>query len=179
MGRPTIMLVHPGVMLLLGLIVLALLLWLFYPGNGGLARLSKIRKNNQRVLLEDALKDMFDCEYRDEVCGLNSLAGNLNISADQCSQLIERLDALGLISESERSISLTSRGRSYALRIIRVHRIWESYLADETGLEPAEWHREADTLEHQVTIQDIEALAARMGHPVFDPHGDPIPTSGG
>ena len=179
MGRPTIMLVHPGVMLLLGLIVLAMLLWLFYPGNGGLARLSKIRKNNQRVLLEDALKYMFDCEYRDEVCGLNSLAGNLNISADQCSQLIERLDALGLISESERSISLTSKGRSYALRIIRVHRIWESYLADETGLEPAEWHREADTLEHQVTIQDIEALAARMGHPVFDPHGDPIPTSGG
>jgi DtxR family Mn-dependent transcriptional regulator len=110
---------------------------------------------------------------------MNSLAGNLNISADKCTQLIERLNALGLISEKDHSISLTYKGRSYALRIIRVHRIWESYLADETGLEPADWHREADALEHQVTPQDTEELAARIGHPVFDPHGDPIPTPGG
>ncbi|MGW8316517.1 MAG: metal-dependent transcriptional regulator [Bacteroidales bacterium] len=173
------LMVHPGIMLLSGVLVLAVLLGIFWPEKGGLAILSKFRRNNQRVLLEDALKFMFDCEYRDKSCGMNSLAGNLNISADKCSQLIERLNSLGLISENEQSISLTYKGRSYALRIIRVHRIWESYLADETGLEPAEWHSEADTLEHQVTSQDTEELAARMGHPVFDPHGDPIPTPGG
>jgi DtxR family Mn-dependent transcriptional regulator len=57
-----------------------------------------------------------------------------------------------------------------------VHRIWESYLADETGVAQADWHNEADWIEHQVTPEDTEKLAAQMGNPVYDPHGDPIPT---
>jgi len=77
------------------------------------------------------------------------------------------------------NISLTDTGRSYSLRIIRVHRIWERYLADETSVAQADWHKEADWLEHRVSSEDAEKLAAQIGNPVFDPHGDPIPTSGG
>lgn len=166
-------------MLLSGVVAIVLLLWFFWPEKGVLALLSKVRRNNQRVLLEDALKYMFDCEYRSKPCDINGLAGNLNISADKTSVLLERLLSMGLVRLVDDTVILSDSGRSYALRVIRVHRIWESYLAEETGLEPAEWHQEADTLEHQVKQKETEALAAKMGHPVFDPHGDPIPTSDG
>ena len=59
---------------------------------------------------------------------------------------------------------LTNEGRSYALRMIRVHRLWERYLADETGLAETEWHRRAEKLEHNMTEQEAEALAASAGH---------------
>jgi DtxR family Mn-dependent transcriptional regulator len=170
---------QPGLMLLSGIAFVIILLWMLWPQKGGLALLLRIKKNNQRVLLEDALKYMFDCEYRNNNYDMNSIAGNLNISVDKASHLIQRLLTMGMISMSDQTISLTDTGKSYALRVIRVHRIWESYLADETSVAQADWHNEADRLEHHVSIEDTEKLAAQMGHPVFDPHGDPIPTIGG
>ena len=170
---------RPGLMLLSGMLVVILSLWILWPKRGGLALLLRIKTNNQRVLLEDALKFMFDCEYRTNTCDMNSIAGNLNISVDKASRLIERLLTLGLIGMGDQTISLTDTGKSYALRVIRIHRIWEKYLADETGVAQADWHNEADRLEHDVSIEDTEKLAAQMGHPVFDPHGDPIPTIDG
>lgn len=171
--------IGPGMMLGLGLLAVAILLWVFWPVRGLWARLSQGQLNRARVLLEDALKYLFDCEYRRQACGLNSLAGNLNISLDKASRLVERLLHMGLISMDGQDLSLTDTGRSYALRVIRVHRIWERYLADETGVAQADWHHEADRMEHQVSMEATEKLAAQMGNPVFDPHGDPIPTAGG
>ena len=164
---------------LAGLAVLIVFFWIIWPKKGGLALFSKIRSNNRRVLLEDTLKYLFNCEYRKSTCNMNSIAGNLNISVDKAGRIIERLITMGLIAMNEQTISLTSTGKSYALRVIRVHRIWETYLADETSVSQADWHYEADRIEHSVTVEDTEKLAARMGHPVFDPHGDPIPTASG
>jgi len=65
------------------------------------------------------------------------------------------------------------------LRIVRIHRIWERYLADQTSISPADWHNEACRIEHLVTEEETEILAGRIGNPVFDPHGDPIPTPDG
>lgn len=169
----------PGLMLGYGLLAVTGLIWVFWPGKGLWARLSRGRMNTQRVLLEDALKYLFDCEYRQHPCELNSLAGNLNISLDKASRLVERLLQMGLISMGEQGLSLTDTGRSYALRVIRVHRIWERYLADETGVAQADWHHEADRMEHQVSPEATDRLAAQMGNPVFDPHGDPIPSAEG
>lgn len=169
----------PGMMLGYGLLAVGVLVWVFWPGKGLWARLSRGQMNSQRVLLEDALKYLFDCEYRQHPCELNSLAGNLNISLDKASRLVERLLHMGLISMSGQTLSLSDTGRSYALRVIRVHRIWERYLADETGVAQTDWHHEADRMEHQVSPEATERLAAQMGNPVFDPHGDPIPTADG
>jgi len=60
-----------------------------------------------------------------------------------------------------------------------VHRLWEKYLADETGVDEREWHHSAEDFEHKLTPSDADALAAQIGNPVFDPHGDPIPSSSG
>ena len=175
----SILQIQPGTMIISGVVVTGILFWIFWPEKGLIALLSKVNMNNQRVHLEDALKYLFDCEYRNSTCDMNGIAGNLNITGDQTSKLLERLLSMGLIAINHQNITLTDTGRSYSLRVIRVHRIWERYLADETSVSQADWHNHADKIEHQVTPEDTEKLAAQMGHPVFDPHGDPIPTAEG
>lgn len=172
----TILLVQPVFMMFLGLLFVAVLLWFLWPTKGVLALIAKLNKNNKRVILEDALKFIFDCEYNKVTCDVNSIAGHLNIRIDKAGHLINRLSALDLIAMTNQSVALTDAGRSYALRIVRVHRIWERYLADETSVAQADWHNEACKIEHQVSLADTEKLAAQIGNPVFDPHGDPIPT---
>lgn len=171
--------IQPGILLLIGLAVTTLLFWFFWPMNGGLALITKLIRNNKRALLEDALKYIFDCEYNKTSCNINSLAGHLNITMDKATQLLNRLTTLELVTLNNQSVALTDDGRSYALRIVRIHRIWERYLADQTSVAPADWHHEADRIEHVVSKEETERLAAQMGNPVFDPHGDPIPTAEG
>jgi DtxR family Mn-dependent transcriptional regulator len=171
--------IQPEIKLAIGLGLIIVFFWFLWPKTGGLALLSKLSINNKRALLEDALKFIFDCEYNKNVCDMNSLAGHLNIATDKASRLINRLTTLELIFMDMHSVKLTDAGRSYALRIVRIHRIWERYLADQTSFAPADWHNEADRIEHLVTEEQTEKLAAQMGNPVFDPHGDPIPTAEG
>lgn len=171
--------IHSGITLLIGLLAIILLNWVFWPKKGGLALLKKLSSNNKRALLEDALKFIFDCEYNKNNCDVNGIAGRLNIAMDKAGRLINNLTSLELIVLNNQLISLTDEGRSYALRIVRIHRILERYLADQTSIAPADWHNEACRIEHLVSEEEAEKLAAKMGHPVFDPHGDPIPTPEG
>ena len=62
-----------------------------------------------------------------------------------------------------------------ALHVVRAHRLWESYLAEQTGVPELEWHPRAEEREHLLTPEEADALAARLGHPTRDPHGDVIP----
>jgi DtxR family Mn-dependent transcriptional regulator len=170
---------HPGTALIIGIVVLATVGLIFWPGKGLLSRRAYGRSNKMRVLLEDALKYIFDCEYKKRPCGLNGIAGNLHVSTDQATKIVDHLQSIGLIRLLDEEINLTDDGRSYALQIIRVHRIWERYLADETGVDHMEWHGAADFKEHRMSSEAANALAARIGNPVYDPHGDPIPSSEG
>ena len=65
------------------------------------------------------------------------------------------------------------------MKIIRAHRLWERYLADETGFEEAKWHDLAERYEHHLSPAQVEALAQQLGNPTHDPHGDPIPPAYG
>ncbi|MDP7386492.1 MAG: iron dependent repressor, metal binding and dimerization domain protein, partial [Nitrospinota bacterium] len=134
---------------------------------------------SSRVLIEDALKHIYDCEYRRISCTIHSVSGALGISANRAAGLLARLRELELVSLLAGGYRLTPEGRSYSLRIIRIHRLWERYLSDQTSLAAAEWHNEAEQREHKISPAEAEALAARMGHPSFDPHGDPIPSARG
>jgi len=170
---------QPAITLLIGLITTIILFWFLWPKKGGLALITKLFRNNERVLLEDALKFIFDCEYNKTNCNINSISGNLNIAMDKSSKLLTKLNELDLVTLNNQTVTLTDAGRSYALRIVRIHRIWERYLADQTSLAPADWHNEACRIEHLVTNEETEKIAAQIGNPVFDPHGDPIPTAEG
>jgi DtxR family Mn-dependent transcriptional regulator len=85
------------------------------------------------------------------------------------------LEERGLVSYDQGRLGLQSSGRAMALHIVRAHRLWESYLAEQTGVGEAEWHQRAERQEHLLTPQDADALSARLGHPTHDPHGDAIP----
>jgi DtxR family Mn-dependent transcriptional regulator len=153
--------------------------WLFWPVSGLYWRWSRFRRFSDRTLVEDALKHLYDCEARRHPGTVHSLSGALGISGHRLAEVVARLEQLKL-AESEGGVyTLTTEGRTYALRIIRVHRLWESYLSDDTGFDASEWHLQAEHREHTTTEEEAEALSARMGHPRFDPHGDPIPTSSG
>jgi DtxR family Mn-dependent transcriptional regulator len=132
-----------------------------------------------RVLREDALKHIHQCEIHNDKPSVKSLAGALDISANQVAEVIEDLQSHELLQIDGTDFRLTPAGRDYALRIIRAHRLYERYLAEETGFEESEWHTRAHELEHRLSPEDVEALALRLGNPTHDPHGDPIPTADG
>ena len=163
------------VVLLLGVAAAAM----FWPSHGLVWWLVRASRLTRRVRIEDALKHLYDCEYRQFPATLYSLSGAMGVSVNRAAEIIGDLEQQARVRLESGSYRLTPEGRSYALRVIRTHRLWEKYLSDWTNLDPAEWHREAEYREHLTPLQDAEALAARMGYPRFDPHGDPIPTAQG
>jgi len=136
-------------------------------------------QNNQRIMIEDALKFIFDCEHSREVATIKNIAGTLAVGADQTTEIIKRLRELKLITFDGIKIQLSPSGKEYALRIIRVHRLWEQYLSERTGVPENAWHNEADIIEHSVTDDQVNEIDHMLGYPRYDPHGDPIPTVNG
>lgn len=168
---------------LLSLIVLAAVLGaaaaLLWPGTGLAWRWRRSLAASDRVEVEDALKHIWDGEYRHRPATLESLAGVLGLSGRAAADLVDRLGRLALVDHDEATLRLTPEGRREALRVIRIHRLWERYLADETGLDAREWHAQAERREHGMSDDQADALAATLGHPRYDPHGDPIPLASG
>jgi DtxR family Mn-dependent transcriptional regulator len=93
--------------------------------------------------------------------------------------LLSSMQTDGLLTIADSQLHLTTKGRDSALHIIRAHRLWERYLAEETGYDEADWHGRAELREHEMTTADLDALATRLGNPTHDPHGDPIPRADG
>jgi DtxR family Mn-dependent transcriptional regulator len=165
--------------LTIGLAILALGSMIVWPDHGVLARWRKARGMTKRVLVEDALKFVQKRETLSEAVALEGVAGSLNVSMNEAAELLEQMQRAGLIRADERGFHLTSQGRELALHIVRAHRLWERYLAEETGFSESEWHSKADAQEHTLSPAAAELLASQLGHPRFDPHGDPIPTRSG
>ena len=162
------------------LILAALTIYfLFRSGRGWMERWRSLLRLSDRVLSEDALKHLYDCEYEQRVATVQSLSGALGRPVEKVAGLVQRIEAGELVTSEGASLRLTPKGREYALRIIRAHRLWERYLSEETGLREPDWHKRAEQQEHRMSLSEANALAARMGNPPFDPHGDPIPTQQG
>jgi DtxR family Mn-dependent transcriptional regulator len=170
---------EPLVSLIIVISIIALAVFLFLPGKGYLEKKKKSKRFTLRIKVEDALKHLYDCEYKKLNCTLHSIAGNLSISGDQAAKIITHLQNMGLVQSSGENLLLTGEGRSYALRIVRIHRLWERYLADKTGTSETDWHSQAELKEHIISASEADKIAADLGNPLYDPHGDPIPTSSG
>ena len=159
-----------------GLGLLALLCW---PKRGVIPHLLRLVRMTERVLLEDALKQLHQTQEAERTPTIESLAGALEVRRGAAVRLVEQLAERGLVRSAKGRIFLTTAGRAYALRMVRTHRLLERYLADRTGMAPGDWHDEAERREHAVSEAEAERLSATMGRPRYDPHGDPIPTSTG
>ncbi len=132
----------------------------------------------RRERLEDALKHLLDHEQDGLHATTDSLAGALHISRKRANLLAERMSEQGLLEFRDKGLHLTPDGERWGMHIVRAHRLLERYLADEARMPLEKIHREAHRQEHRLSPQDVEALDAALGHPRFDPHGDPIPRPG-
>jgi len=165
--------------LLWGLALMIIVMIIFWPHYGLYARYQKMRQGNIRILVEDALKHLYECERNQTPCSYKSLAGGLSISQEKATRIIKQLEATQQVAFDKAGFRLTPEGRNYALRMIRIHRLWEHFLAEQTGVPETSWHTEADIQEHRVTEEQAEQISQLLGNPRYDPHGDPIPSSTG
>jgi DtxR family Mn-dependent transcriptional regulator len=128
--------------------------------------------------VEDYSKAIFSLQSRsEEPVSTNALAERLGITPGSVSAMLRKLDDLGLISHVPyRGVRLTAEGRRLALEVIRHHRLLESFLAESLGMSWDRVHAEAEILEHVLSEDLEELIAAKLGNPTVDPHGDPIPS---
>ncbi|NIM18832.1 MAG: DNA-binding protein [Candidatus Latescibacteria bacterium] len=166
-----------SIVIFFGLVIVAVAL--FWPGTGLLHHLRESRGATRRIRVEDALKHLYHREERGLPSTLEGIGGALGLPPGHIVELTQWMEKNGLAYSQEERFFLTREGRKYALQIIRAHRLWERFLAYETGVDEKSWHIKAERREHELTPEEIDALATRLGNPRYDPHGDPIPTSDG
>ena len=137
------------------------------------------RPTRDRQRLEDALKHLFEQEYRGRHASISSLAGALHLGDSAVVTLVGRMQAQGLLAARGQEFALTPAGERLALQVVRAHRLLERYFADEARLPLRQVHAVAERREHSLSPDEADRLSASLGHPTRDPHGDPIPTRDG
>lgn len=159
----------------LALVALAVLV----PKYGLVAQLRTRRVSLVRERTENALKHLLRQATDGHSASFRSLKGELGLGDRALIALIERLEDEGLVRTEGTQLRLTPDGERLALHVLRAHRLWELYLAEELGVPIARVHTEAERQEHRLSPQQLDRLSAAMGHPDVDPHGDPIPGADG
>jgi len=149
------------------------------PRVGLWAQYKSYRAALEREQMEDALKHLLDREQGGRHASPESLAGTLSLARPIVTRLIEGMEAKGLLETRGDQLHLTAEGERWALHVVRAHRLWERYLADEARMPLGQIHTEAHRREHNLTDAQLDELDAALGHPTRDPHGDPIPTREG
>jgi DtxR family transcriptional regulator, Mn-dependent transcriptional regulator len=128
--------------------------------------------------IEDYAKAIYALSHRgNRAVSTNALAARLGVTPASASAMVKKLAERGLAShEPYKGVELTREGERVALEVLRHHRLLELYLAEQLDVPWDRVHQEAEALEH-VLSEDLEArIAAKLGNPTHDPHGDPIPT---
>ena len=129
--------------------------------------------------IEDYAKAIYSLARQgDGTVATNALAERLGVTPASVSAMVKKLDERGLVRHVRyKGVALTPAGERVALEVMRHHRLLETYLAEHLGVPWDRVHDEAEALEHVIS-EDLEArIAAKLGHPTHDPHGDPIPTA--
>src|SRR5262252_9087173 len=130
--------------------------------------------------VEDYAKAIYALKERHGVASTTALAERLGVSAPAVSAMVKKLAADGYVTHVPyRGVRLTEEGRRVALEVLRHHRLLETYLAEELGMPWDRVHAEAEVLEHVLSEGLEERIAAKLGEPTHDPHGDPIPAPDG
>jgi len=139
------------------------------PREGPMAVLSAV--------MEDYIKAIYVLERESgERVATSDLAEYLDVTPPTVSSMLGKLAERGLIDREEyRGVTLTEEGELVALEILRHHRLIESFLTEQLDYDWADVHEEADRLEHHISEQFEERIAAALDDPGLDPHGDPIP----
>ncbi|MDP3703619.1 MAG: metal-dependent transcriptional regulator [Candidatus Omnitrophota bacterium] len=130
--------------------------------------------------IEDYLKIIYKLQCEEQSVTTNAVAERMGVAAPSASNMIKKLAGLRLVEHTPyRGVVLTNGGEKIALEVIRHHRLLELYLSQHLGVRLDRLHEEAERLEHVISEDLEEKIAAALGEPTRDPHGDPIPSREG
>lgn len=136
--------------------------------------------DNLSATEENYIKTIYHLQQSDANVGTNEVAAKLNTKAASVTDMLKKLNAKQILNyEKYKGFSLSDDGQKIALGIVRKHRLWEFFLVEKLNFRWDEVHTIAEELEHISSGILVERLDSFLGHPKFDPHGDPIPDSNG
>jgi DtxR family Mn-dependent transcriptional regulator len=130
--------------------------------------------------MEDYLKAIYKLSEQKEQVSTSALAENMGVTPASVTNMCKKLAELKLLEyEPYQGVKLTPSGQKLVMEIVRHHRLLELYLAEALGVPWDRVHEEAERLEHVISEDLEERMAAALGDPQFDPHGAPIPSRAG
>jgi DtxR family transcriptional regulator, Mn-dependent transcriptional regulator len=130
--------------------------------------------------IQDYLKNIYELTENGESASTNALAHKMNVRAPSVTGMVQKMASSkpALVEyQKHQGVTLTREGKRAALEVIRHHRLLEAWLVQTLGYSWDEVHEEAERLEHVISEDFERRIAAAMGHPVRDPHGELIPTA--
>ncbi len=170
---------NPLYNLIIFTVIVILSYFLFRPTKGWFWVFKNNLRLNEKTVIEDILKQLYHDENTGKEATINNVTRSLKFNDGLIIDVLKKMSIIELIELKGDVLKLTNSGRDYALRIVRVHRLWEKYLAEKTGFDKREWHDRAEDMEHKLNHEETNLLAMKLGNPIYDPHGDPIPTKMG
>lgn len=147
---------------------------LFSPHKGLIFKQIRKRQLQNRIQLEDTLKQAYKL-YETSQLNLDALIQTLGFNKNVIKKHLSTLARKGLLIVKSTEISFTTEGVAAANRLVRAHRLWESYLAQKVGLTDEQVHDDAEHQEHFLSDELLNEIEERLGFPEHDPHGEPIP----
>jgi DtxR family transcriptional regulator, Mn-dependent transcriptional regulator len=142
--------------------------------------LSKIEDMHLTTSEENHIKTIYSLQTQMGTVSTNALAASLQTKPASVTDMLKKLQAKNLLQyEKYQGFTLNNEGRTFALQIIRRHRLWEYFLAEKLGFAWDEVHEMAEQLEHVGSKALTDRLDEYLGFPALDPHGDPIPDKNG
>ena len=144
----------------------------FAPSKGVLFRSLRQRSMRHRIQLEDFLKQSYRLAQEGSL-NVHQLEKKLGLSSYRIKRHLKESRRKGWFENND--FSLTAKGKEQAKRLVRAHRLWETYQVNKMGLSAEQIHEEAEHYEHHLTDDLLEEVDKVLGFPAFDPHGSPIP----
>jgi Mn-dependent DtxR family transcriptional regulator len=163
----------PGPAMALVATAFYLLTVVFAPRKGMVAKAYFRYQRKQLTVREDILKRVFRQNQKHGAADPVFIRSELELSNAGWNRNLSDLRRKGLMEKAE--LRLTDAGKLLALRMVRAHRLWETYLNQEVGLTPEQIHDEAERLEHLLTDEMLDRVDTELGYPEMDPHGSVIP----
>ncbi len=147
---------------------------LFSPEKGLVFKYFRNRKMKEKILMEDILKETLKLMDNGSVT-IPKLSDKLGFDTKTIQRKLPILKQKKLLLITGESLELTTEGKAQATRLVRAHRLWETYLVEKMGLTTEQIHEDAEKYEHILTDEILDEMEEKLGFPVQDPHGSPIP----
>ena len=128
---------------------------------------------NKRIYKEDIIKYVF--RSADSEPKVADVSEELDLSERKTTRFLRSLKQRGVVLQLSPFVKLSTAGEVMALKLIRAHRLWETYLVDKLNLSPDQIHEEAENYEHFLSDELLDEVDELLGSPESDPHGSPIP----